>query len=275
MSEAGGRADDPARDDVLVEAFVHRHYAWRGAFRTHRAALGFDLLRAPLNVALAPVFVVVRLASVLLTRLRLRRAGRWLGARRILLRPQASRAIERALIDEVLRPRMPEGGPPSAAATRMVEEYVGIRSAVSEIVTTLVVFCVGLSVFRAATPGVLTLAPVVSERAVFANAIADFPLGSGLGRAWYAVFPVEVPGWYVAAVAVALVCTASVVTTFAGLIADPLQAYLGIHRRRLMRLLTRIDRAEEEGAEIAPEHVLARFADITDAATALLRMMRP
>ena len=264
-----------AGDGALVKAFVRRHFSLRGALRTHRLALGPDLLRAPLNVALAPVFILVRLTALLLTRLRLRRAGGWLASRRILLRSDVSRAIESALIDEVLHPRMAWTGPPSATSTRLIEDYVGIRSAVAEIVTTLIVLCLGVIVFHAATPGVLSLAPLLSDRAATAGAIADFPLGSGLGRVWYGAFPLDLSGWFVAGVAVLLVMAASILTAFAGVVADPIQARLGIHRRRLMRLLVRLDEARSGEPEIAREHLFARMADLTDVVTALLRMLRP
>jgi hypothetical protein len=264
-----------ARDAALVQDFVRRHLSWRGTLRTHKAALGFDLLRAPLNVALAPVFLLVRLTGLLLIRVRLVRAGKWLASRQVLLRSDVSRRVEQALIDEVLQARMPAYEAPSPQALRLVGEYVGVRSAVAEIATTLIVLTLGLILFQAATPGVLSLAPMVSDRAAYTSALDQFPLGRGIGRAWYGVFGFASPGWYVALVAAGLVCSASVVTTFAGVIADPVQDWTGLHRRRLMRLLTKIDRAEEAGAGLAPEHLLARIADITDAATALLRMLRP
>lgn len=157
----------------------------------------------------------------------------------------------------------------------MVEDYVGIRSAVAEIATTMVVFSLGLIVFHAATPGVLSLAPLVSDHVAFATAVTEFPLGQGLGRAWYALFPVDRSGWFIAGVTALLLFSASILTTFAGIVADPVQAALGIHRRRLMRLLARIDRAQSPGSGIAREHLLARFADLTVAAAAVLRMLRP
>ena len=262
-------------DAALVQAFVRRHFSVWGTIRLHRVSLGADLLRAPLNVALAPVFLCVRLVALVLMRLRLERAGRWLGARRILLQSDAARAVAQALTDEVLRPRLAPGASLSPAATRLVEDYVGIRSAVAEIVTTLAVLGIGLMVFRAATPGVLSLAPLVSGQAALAGAIADFPLGQGLGRVWYRMFPVEPSAGFVAGMACLLVVLASVVTTFAGLVADPVQAFLGVHQRRLMGLLNRIDRADGAAPDVAPEHILARLADMTDAVTALLRMLRP
>jgi hypothetical protein len=69
----------------------------------------------------------------------------------------------------------------------------------------------------------------------------------------------------------------SVIAAFAGIFADPLQARLGIHRRRLMRLFETLD-AEMGGARDKPfaaqEHLLPRTFDLWDAALAVLRVFR-
>lgn len=273
MATSDGPAGRRDRDAEMVRAFVRRHFSWRGALRLHLASLGPDLLRAPINVALAPVFLLVRLTALVLMGLRLRRAGLWWAARRVLLRSDAARAVERAVIQELLNERGQDSAP--AAREQFVEDYVATRTAVAEITTTVLVLGIGFLAFRAATPGVLSLAPLVSDRAAFDMAVAGFPLGEGLGRAWYGVFPHDLSGWFIAAVAGALVVSASVVTTFAGLLADPIQATLGIHQCRLMRLLARIDAAEDTGPALAREHVFARLADISDAAAAILRILRP
>jgi hypothetical protein len=264
-----------ASDEELVRAFVRRHFSWRGTVRLHRASLGIDLLRAPINVVLAPIFLLVRLAALLLSVLRFRSMANWLASRRILLRSSASRVVERAVTEELLARRTHARTPGPAMSARLVSDYVGIRSSVAEIITTLLVLGTGLIVFRSATPGLFSLAPMVSDLAAFNAAVAGFPLGAGLGRAWYTVFPHELSGWIIGGVAALLVVAAAFVTTFAGLIADPIQAALGIHQRRLLRLLARIDAAEEAGPAIAREHLLARLADISDAAAALLRILRP
>ena len=63
------------------------------------------------------------------------------------------------------------------------------------------------------------------------------------------------------------------VTTFAGLVADPVQVATGTHRRRLERLFRRLaDRAGPEG--LAREHVAARLGDIGDLAFNLIRFLR-
>jgi hypothetical protein len=269
---------DPAstreRDAELVREFAGRHFSWRGSCRLHRASFGLDLLRAPVNVVLAPIFLVVRLTAILLSALRLKRAGRWLATRRILLRSDASRAVEHAVIHDLLPARARHHPAIPQVQARLVEDYVGTRSAIAEIVTTLLVLGIGLLTFRAATPGVLSLAPLVSDRAAFDMAVAMFPLGEGLGWAWYSVFPHDLPGWFIATVALGLVMSASLVSTFAGVVADPIQAALGIHQRRLMRLLARLDATEDQTPAVEPEHLLARLADISDATMAVFRALR-
>ena len=278
MADTAGRDDLPewrARDEELVRAFVRRHFSWRGTLRVHRASLGVDLVRAPINVVLAPIFLLVRLAALLLSALRLRRMANWLASRRILLQSNASRMLERAVTEELLAERTHSRTPEPAVSAQLVADYVGVRSSVAEIFTTLLVLGTGLIVFRSATPGLFSLAPMVSDLAAFNAAVAGFPLGAGLGRTWYTIFPHDLSGWVVGGVAGLLVVAAAFVTTFAGLIADPIQAALGIHQRRLLRLLARIDASEKAGPAIAREHLLARLADISDAAAALLRILRP
>lgn len=262
----------PTGDDALIEAFVAAHFTPRGALRLHRHALGWDLLRAPANVVLAPVFLLVRLSAILARLLRLRRAAEWLLSRQILFRSDVSRAVSRAVLDEVIRPRgrPAEIGPD---ALHRIRDYADTRNAVSEMVTTVAVLILGFAVFRILTPGIVSLAPLISTQRLHGTAVANFPLGQTLGGVWYGWFPVDLPVWYVVLVGVSLAAAASLVTTFAGLIADPLQTWLGIHRRRLRRLLSDLDAGAAPG--IAREHLLARLADLSDASVALLRAFRP
>ena len=46
-----------------VDPFVDRHFSLRGALAIHRAALGLDILRTPVNLTLAAPQIGVRLAG--------------------------------------------------------------------------------------------------------------------------------------------------------------------------------------------------------------------
>lgn len=61
-----------------IDAFVRANFRLAGTLRLHRAALGWDLLRAPLNVMLAPLHLLVMLAGVCARAVRLHgRAAGW------------------------------------------------------------------------------------------------------------------------------------------------------------------------------------------------------
>lgn len=292
-----------------VDAFVARHFAWPGTFRLHRAALGLDVLRAPLNVIMSPLLLLTRLMTWVCRRLGLGRAADWLGRRRLILRTDVAARVEAAVLTELLHVPLPatagarspeaqtrailaapayraaiRARPGVAEARAMAEsiagavaDYSGTRAAIAEFTTALVTLAVGAWVFHAVTPGLLSMAPDVARTMSHSTAVAEFPLGATLGAGWYAVFPVGPTPERVASTVLALVLTGSVVSAFAGTLADPVQAWLGIHRRRLLRLLARVEALAEGGREtpsLPREHLLARSFDLWDAAMSLLRFLR-
>lgn len=290
-----------------VDAFVARHFTWPGTVRLHRAALGLDVLRAPVNVVMSPLLLLMRLVAWVVRRLGLARAADWLAGRQLILRTDVAARVEAAVLTELLRvpdaalarsrdaqTRAILAAPEYRAALRSresvaeaqamaerisaaVAEYSGTRSAIAEFTSALFALTLGAIVFQAVTPGLLSMAPGVAQSMTYATAVAEFPLGATLGTGWYAVFPVGPSPERVATTVVALVAAGSVVAAFAGTLADPVQAKLGIHRRRLLRLLDRVE-AVTVGQHLQPslprEHLLARSFDLWDAALSLLRFLR-
>ncbi|MEI4486007.1 DUF6635 family protein [Frigidibacter sp. MR17.14] len=253
-----------------VPGFVARHFSVRGTLRLHRAALGWDLLRAPANTALAPLNLILRLLAMALYALRLRGLAARIAARPLILRTDTARAIEALVRDELL-------GPAIAGDAAHLGAYGDTRGAVAEFTTSLVPLGAGAALFKAVTPGALSLAPAFALSFAQGAAIAAFPLGGGMGALWYGAFPVAPSAGLTAGVAVAMMLVLSLCTSFAGILADPVQLRLGIHARRLNRL---IDALEAEAAErgsgrfAAGEHYLARVWDATDAGVSLIRLIR-
>lgn len=264
-----------ARRSKAVARFVRDRYGPRGTLRLHRAALGWDLLRAPVNVLLSPVFLLTRLLAWLLSRLGAKRAGGWLARRRVFLPSDMGRVIESDLLTLIADLDAQGIGPnaPPQATRRAAATLAETRNAVSEITTSLIVLIGGWLLFNRATPGVISLAGPLAEIRAHATAVSDFLLGDALGRAWYWAFPVQLSPWQVILTGVALAVAGSLVTTFAGLIADPIQLWAGTHRRRVLRLLDRLDRAEAAPG-IEREHLLARAGDLSDAVLMLWRNLR-
>ena len=293
----------------MVDGFVARHFTWPGTLRLHGAALGWDILRAPVNVALSPVLVLTRSAAYLCRRIGWRETADWLSRRRVLLRTSVARRVEMLIVTDLLDLPLDEGAAardPSALARAVLAapqfremirrrasaaeaealgqriagalgEYAGARSAVAPMTTTLCVLVIGAVAFQALTPGMISMAPSVADAMARTNAIATFPLGQTLGGVWYGVFDVDASAWLVGTAVAGLVMIGSVFAAFAGVFADPLQSRLGIHRRRLGRLL---DTLEEEFVGrgdkpfVAREHFFARLLDLWDALASAVRIFR-
>lgn len=288
---------------------MKRHFTWPGTLYLHGAALGLDVFRAPINVLLSPILVLARIAAWICGKLRFVRLAGWLLDRRLLLRTAVSARVEAAIFNELLNVPLPadNADPDRATMSRAilaaprfrgmvrsrgtvaeaqsaaerilgaVGDYTDVRSSIAEFTTALVTLVIGAITFHAITPGMMSMAPGLAGVISLSNAVADFPLGAALGGLWYSVFPRGPSPGLVAATVAGLMLVGSLVAAFAGVIADPVQVWLGIHRRRLMRLLDTLD-AETEGTRYKPfasqEHFLARIFDLWDAALSLLRVFR-
>ena len=270
----GTNTDANRRAEISV--FVRSTFGLRGTLRLHQTAFGADLLRAPINVMLAPILLITRLTGILAKALRLRRMGNWLSGRKVLLETNVSRQVAALVLAFVadLKARGDGITVPDSVLEHEVAEYAGVRSAVAEITTTFLVMIAGFAVFQTATPGLLSLAGPVAEMRAHALAVEQFPFGQGLGKMYYGVFSTGLEVWQVVATGIGLAMLASVVTTFAGVIADPLQVMTGTHRRRLSRLLARLEVEPGHSNGLAREHIGARLADITDIALNLWRVLR-
>lgn len=264
-----------SRRDAQLRRFVARRYGIRGTLALHRHAFGADLLRAPVNVLLAPVALIAQIAAALLRRLGAARAGARIGGWRIFLASDMSRHIHRdltALIADLQGQGLGPDAPP-ALIDRALRTHVETRNAVAEITTSLIVLVSGFLLFQRATPGLISLAGPLAQMRAHEAALRDFALGETLGAAWYWAFPVELSPLYVVATGVGLALIGSVVTTFAGVIADPVQTWTGIHRRRLSRLMARIE-AQADSAAPAPEQLMARMGDLADTLSLIWRSWR-
>ena len=305
VADAVGRYLNETR--ARIDPFVDRHFSFRGALALHLRAIGWDLVRAPVNVVLAVPQVLLLLGSGLTRWARWRRAADWLDNRQILLATDVAREIDWLIYTELLRlpyrqgPRestrdalaeLVFGNPRIETASRDVFEtagrrmtdadfrrdledklaaYTGSRSATSELTTATISIAVGATAFKQLTPGVVSLGPAIATAAAQQTAIASFPLGAGLGSLWYGVFPASPSPLTTIGVTVGLALAFSVLSAFAGVAADPVQRSLGIHQRRLRRLVASIERSlgghGPERFEVR-DHYVARILDVAD----LLRM---
>ncbi len=293
-----------------VTPFLDRHFSLHGALAIHRAALGWDIPKAPLNVFLAGPQAVMRLAAMLAARLGAQRVARFL-RRPILLPTAVGRRIEWLVYTELLQLPFQQGNRISTrdalaeailddpavadaisralasrphdpafhiAVRRAVVEYRASRSAASEITTGLLSLGAGAAAFSKLTPGAASLGPSLAGLLAQQAAVASFPLGGWLGGVWYGVFPARPSAGLLVVVTAGLVLTAATLAAFAGVVADPLQRRAGLHRLRLRRLIAALERQVTDPAApgfVVHDHYVARLLDLFDLIAAALRLAKP
>ncbi len=255
-----------------IPSFVARHFSLRGTLALHRAAFWGDIWRAPLNTLLAVPAFFIYLAARVLRLARLELAANRLECLPLGVTTAVEREIERLILTEILalpvafRRTLTEKAPLS----RLLRRYARTRSAASELAVNISMLCVGALVFHQLTPGSISTGAVMAGALAERAAIEAFPLGAWAGKAYYAVFPVS---WSLSDVGIAVSVTVGVVallSSFIGLVADPVQTVLGTHRRRLERLIGTLEhRILGKGADFNPKDAyFARLVDLVDAARA-------
>jgi len=250
-----------------VDPFVDRHFSLTGTLRLHRRAIGWDLFRVPVNLLLSPVMLVVSVASRIAARLGLARTAAWLDWHRPFFDTAVAREVSWLVTTELLQLpcaqpwRMNTGdaladailSDPCVAGRICVDDvlpaedrariataisgYAGTRAATAEIATGSIAAGIGAVWVKHATPGMVTLGSVVANVVAYQTAIAAFPLGAGLGAWWYGMYPVAPSAELLAITTGAFAVVGALFAVFSGIVTDPFQRVIGLHRRRLLRLM--------------------------------------
>lgn len=294
-----------------VAGFVDRNFSLRGSLRLHRAALGWDIARAPFNLTMAGPQVGLLLAARAAGKIGASRVAAQLASKRLVVHTAVGRELtwrlhadllelpfqdgERttrrdALAETILSdPRVIAALTPALEAIgahgddpalrRRLEaamtEYTRTRAAATEITTALLSLGAGAVALRKLTPGAISLGPTLAAAIARRAAVMSFPMGGALGSLWYTLFPVAPSAVLVAALTGGLLAASTVAAAFAGIVADPVQRKLGLHQQRLQRMLAALERQMHDPSApgfVVHDHYVARLMDLFDVAGALLRL---
>ena len=203
--------------------------------------------------------------------------GRHVFARDALAETILTDPLLTAALHEQLEAIAARGGDPGWHQTLVhaMAEYTGSRAAAAEVTTALVSLSSGAIALNKLTPGALSLGPALAATLAQQAAVASFPLGTGLGAWWYGMFPVAPSAALVAGLTGGLLAAAVLVASFAGIVADPLQRRLGLHQRRLHRMLDAMQRQllqPDAPGFVAHDHYVARLLDMFDLVGAAYRL---
>lgn len=306
-------AGDYFRDcRARVDGFVDENFSIAGSARLHRHALGLDLLRAPANVALAIPQVALKLSAGaaramgrpgaataldrnLFLETAVARELKWRMTTGLLRQPcrdgarvaEADGLAEAILAHPEVRALLLEAGAATAAnrddpvfrtrLDRALADYAGTRAAAAEITTGLIALGTGAMAFQQATPGALALGPALAGAMAQGSAVAGFPLGSAAGGLWYGLFPAKASPFLVAGATAGVLGVAALATAFAGMLADPVQRALGLHRRRLLAFIDGLERGFATGEDtgfVSYDIYVARLMDLGDLLIGISRAFR-
>ena len=297
-----------------VGPFVDANFSFAGSARLHRHAFGWDLLKAPANVALSLPQVGLKLGAAAARGLGRRKTAAALDRRNLFLQTAVARELRWRMMTDLLRqpyqdgdrvaredglaeailahPRVQEllaaAGSATAAHSEdaafrarldaALTEYAGTRAAAAEIATGLLALGGGAMAFNQLTPGALALGPAIAASLAHGAAVASFPLGATAGGIWYGLFPAAASPALVAGATAGVMGVAALATAFAGVVADPIQRALGLHERRLGALIDALEQGFAGGDAagfVAYDLYVARLMDLSDVLLGIARAFRP
>ncbi|MDO3386781.1 hypothetical protein QWI17_13120 [Gilvimarinus sp. SDUM040013] len=281
-----------------VPGFVRRHFCYPGAWHTNRHGLGWDMLRSPLNLLWVPFYLAAHLLAWGLDKLSVKKPATLLRRCPVGMRTRIQQHLMACAERELLQRRSGDNESGNSRLRECIVEaiveaehldslpdeqealleqslndalaqYALTRTANADIGNTIIATIAGAFTLQKFTPGGIAIGFALAG--FVANRIAawDFFLGAGVGQWYYALFPVEPGAGLIVLSTGAVMLVFAVVACFSGLLSDPIQSCLGIHARRLNRMLDSLERdvlAQSSGSFRPKDAYLARIMDIIDAA---------
>jgi hypothetical protein len=153
-------------------------------------------------------------------------------------------------------------------------EYGSSRTGTAEFASNFMVLLSSKLALGQASFGSLSAGSAVAASVAKYAAVSSFWMGPVAGSYFYALVPVTPSLPTLLAVIAGMVLLMACVSTFIGILTDPLQARFGLHRRRLRKLLqaVRQDLGRGQGAEFQlREKYVGRVFDVLDYLTLLGR----
>ncbi len=258
---------------LMVYPFTDRNYSFQGSLKIHKKAIGWDLFFVPVNIlwSLLKLFAVI--FSFLMNKVGLRYISRklkhlppsfdtatekeinWLIYSELLELPfvQGERkSTKDALLDEILNDitlkevvndlvgeiRTKQGSINfREGIEKKLQEYGTTRVSSSELASNLLLITSSYATLGRASFGALGAGNLVGASIAHSMAVSNFWLGSTIGGWYYAVISVSVPMVVIIPVIGVMIILLAVVSTFIGVLIDPLQSTSAWHQKRLLGLI--------------------------------------
>jgi len=286
-----------------IPEFVQRNFSISGALRINKKAFGKDLIKAPVNMAWALPYTALQLTTVLMSKAGLKTSHKLMQKIPVGLKTSVQEEIKKLIFCQLLelpygksqRDEVPDAllaailDQPElksllqedlalimsqsqeegfrAILEKRLKEYALSRNAVSELAGNILSLATGAGMMGKMTPGGISFGSILAASIAQQSAISGFFLGPTLGGIYYGIFPASASLGLVVASTSTVLASLSIFTAFSGIITDPLQARLGIHEKRLNRLIDSLEEtlmARGDRDLRLREKYLARVFDLVD-----------
>jgi len=251
-----------------VPDFVQQHFFLPGSWYTNRVALGFDLLRAPLNLFWAPLYAFISILRFALTKAGQNKIADLLAHLPAGFTTKVQKRLAEKLYSELLKLDCENSKLETCivqalkalycdthstidpALSKRIEslvheallQYRVTRTASSDITNTITSTVIGAFAFYKFTPGGIGIGVVLATLFAKYFAVKDFFLGESVGEVYYYLFPPEPSLALTTYSLLAVMILLSIFASFSGMITDPVQALFGLHQKRLYKMLDHLER---------------------------------
>jgi hypothetical protein len=295
-----------------VPDFTRKHFSLGGAWRINRLALGRDLLRTPANGLWMAPYLLARGAAAVGHRLRLHGLATRLQALPAGFKTDVEREVEWLIYSELLELPFEQGNRrcdrdalleailahPAISAllipqlleldqlahqenfrqrlTDYLGAYTGSRKAAAELSGSLIGLAAGVAAFKQFTPGAMAMGSATAAAIANHLAVSNFVLGPTLGSLYFGVFPATASAGLLAATTSGLLLAVGALSACVGVVTDPIQQALGLHRRKLLKLIDALERelTGQDGRYRLHDAYVARVFDLWDLLQAAARTVR-
>ncbi len=259
-----------------IPEFVQTYFSFSGAVKINRKAFGKDLIKAPLNIAWALPYMAIQVTSLLLKKVGFKKIDKLMQKVPAGLKTSVQEEINFLIFTQLLE--LPNGKGRGGNVTdallaeildqpevkslfedqlalimsqsqqegfrasleKRLKEYSLSRNAVSELAGNIITLATGAGMGKM-TPGGISFGSVLAATIAQQSAISGFFMGPALGGLYYGIFPASASMGLAVASTSAVLATMAIFSAFSGILTDPIQARLGIHEKRLNRLIDSLE----------------------------------
>lgn len=282
-----------------IPEFTKANFSYPGCWHLNKVAIGWDLLRAPLNLFWAPVYAFLQIMAFGCAKLG------WVRTEKLLKRApggfttrvqkhisekvytdllqrstrgaQADRLYELLVtaLEEKLENKTGLDFDHQALYKRFeplikdtLEQYQITRTASADITNGITSTIIGAFAFKKFTPGGLGIGFLIAAAFAKSTAANSFIFGATAGSLYYSLFPPEPSLALITVSTLITLCFLAFFASVSGLIFDPIQYRTKLHAQRLRKMINKLEAdfiAKNRSSYHPKDQYVARIMDIFDA----------